>query len=439
VLVVDHTDDGHHPFDWAPFLRGIVFSLGLAAAVVAQLGCAAMKPFLPKDQRDHYSFSPSFSVEDPQFRRSLDNVGSVMVGGNSAELLENGDGVFPAILKDIREAKLSVNIEMYIFTADEVGRQFADAMIAAAHRGVQIRLSVDAQGSKLGKLRKELEAAGVNCKDYRPAARYAIWGRRTHRKLVIIDGAIGYTGGFGIDKRWQGNARDKTEWHDSAVRVTGPVVAQLQSIFSEDWTFTTGEILAGDSFYPKTEQTGSMQAQALKSSKGDSSSLPKMLYFMAIQAARRSIHIQNAYFLPDAQIRKALVAAVKRGVDVKVMVPGPQTDVPMVRMASRSHYGTLLEAGVKIYEYQPSMLHDKTVVVDGIFSTIGSINFDERSMSTNAEESLSFYDRSFAELMEAMFTRNLKRCREVTYEAWKHRGSTARFYESVSWIWEPYY
>jgi cardiolipin synthase len=413
--------------------------LALAAAIAAPLGCAAMKPLVPKDQRDHYEFNPVFSVEDPQFRRSLDNVGSTMVGGNSAELLENGDGVFPAMLKDIGEAKLSVHIEMYIFKDDEVGRTFADAMIAAARRGVHVRVLVDGQGGKLGKLKEDLEAAGVKCKTYRPAGRYVIWGRRTHRKLVIVDGAIGYTGGFGIDKRWRGNARDATEWHDSAVRVTGPVVAQMQSIFSEDWTFTTGEILAGDSFYPKTEQTGSLQAQALKSSKGDSSSLPKMLYFMAIQAARKSIHIQNAYFLPDAQIRKALIAAVKRGVEVKVMVPGPQTDVPMVRLASRSHYGALLKGGVKIYEYQPTMLHDKTVVVDGMFSTIGSINFDERSMSTNAEVSLSFYDRSFAEVMEAMFARNLKRCQEVTYEAWKNRGAAARFNESVSWIWEPYY
>jgi cardiolipin synthase len=213
----------------------------------------------------------------------------------------------------------------------------------------------------------------------------------------------------------------------------------MQAIFSEDWTFTTGEILAGDTFYPKSEQTGTMQSQAIKSSKGDSSSLPKMLYIMAIQAARKSIHIQNAYFLPDGQIRSALIAAVQRGVDVKVMVPGTHIDVPMVRQASRKHYGLMLEAGVKIYEYQPTMLHSKTVVVDGLFSTIGSINFDARSMSTNAEESLSFYDRTFAELIEAMFQRDLKLCQGITYVAWKHRGSTARFNESVSWIWEPYY
>ena len=409
------------------------------AAALLLAGCAVMKPLVPKDQRDHYTFSPSFSVEDPQFRRSLDNFGSFMVGGNHAELLENGDGVFPPMLKDIRAAKTSVNVEAYIFKPDDAGRLVADALIEAAARGVQVRLLVDAQGAKLGKLQKEMEAAGVKCKTYRPPSRYVIWGKRTHRKLVIVDGAIGYTGGFGFDKRWLGNARNSDEWHDSAVRVTGPVVAQMQAIFCEDWTFTTGEILAGDTFYPKPESTGTMQAQAIKSSKGDSSSLPKMLYFMVIQAARKSIHVQNAYFLPDAQIREALVAAVKRGVDVKVMVPGPQTDVPMVRLASRSHYGPMLRGGVRIYEYQPTMLHDKTVVVEGLFSTIGSINFDERSMSTNAEESLSFYDRAFAESMEAMFQRNLLRCHEVTYEAWRHRGATAKINESFSWLWEPVY
>jgi len=393
----------------------------------------------PANQRATYKFDPSFAVDDPQFRRSLDNMGSVMVAGNSATLLENGDGVFSAITKDIREANVSVNIEVYIFKPDAAGRLFADAMIEAALRGVKVRLLVDGQGSKLGSLKEELEAAGVVCKVYRPVGRYAIYGRRTHRKLVIVDGKIGYTGGFGIDKRWLGNARDKTEWHDSAVRVTGPVAARMQAIFSEDWTFTTGEILAGDSFYPKMDSTGTVPAQAVKSSKGDASSLPKMLYFMAIQSARTSIHIQNAYFLPDAQIRKALAAAVQRGVDVKVIVPGTKIDIPMVRLASRRNFGPMLKAGVKIYEYQPTMLHDKTLIVDGLFSTIGSINVDVQSMSKNAEGSLLFYDRPFADSVEAMFQRNLLLSHEVTYDAWRERGVAARSFELVSWIWEPYY
>jgi len=398
-----------------------------------------MRAMAPANQRATYKYTPSFTVEDPQFRRSLDNIGSVMVGGNSATLLENGDGVFGAITKDIREARVSVNIEVYIFEPDAAGRLFADAMIAAALRGVHVRLLIDGKSGNFGSLKKELEAAGVVCKAYRPVGRYAVYGRRTHRKLVIVDGNIAYTGGFGIDKRWLGNARDKTEWHDSAVRVTGPVAARMQAVFSEDWTFTTGEILAGDTFYPKLESTGTVPAQAIKSSKGDASSLPKMLYFMAIQSARTSIHIQNAYFLPDAQIREALAAAVLRGVDVRVIVPGTKIDVPMVRLASRHHFGPMLKAGVKIYEYQPTMLHDKTLIVDGLFSTIGSINVDVQSMSHNAEASLLFYDASFAALIEAMFQRNLLKSHEVTYDAWRHRGVATRGFELLSWIWEPYY
>jgi cardiolipin synthase len=410
-------------------------TLALGIAVLATSSCS----LLTHEQRSAYTLHEPLEVEDPSFLRSLDNFGSVMVKGNAAELLENGDGMFEPMLRDIRAATASVDLEIYIFKPDEAGRLFADAMIEAHRNGAQVRLLVDAQGSKLGELRAEMEKAGVICKDYRPAPSHNYLGRRTHRKLVIVDGKIGYTGGFCIERRWLGNAGDKTSFHDSAVRVTGPVVAQMQSIFSEDWTFTTGEILAGETFYPKIEPAGSALSQAIKSSQGDASSLPKMLYFMAIAGARKSIHIQNAYFLPDAQIRKSLIEAAKRGVDVKVMVPGPHTDVPPVRTASRHDYGELLEAGVRIFEYQPTMIHSKTLVVDGIFSTIGSINFDARSMSKNAEESVSFYDRAFAATVEAMFQRDLTHCHEVTYDAWKHRGASARFTEMWSLLFKPLY
>jgi cardiolipin synthase len=415
--------------------RRIASTLALALVALAGSGCSFLNP----GQQSHYTLNQPLTVEDPAFLRSLDNFGSVMVGGNSAELLENGDGAFPAMLKDIREAQTSVDLELYIFKPDDAGRPFADAMIATSRRGVPVRLLVDGQGSKLGSLRAELTAAGVTCKDYRPASGYSPFGRRTHRKLLVVDGKIGYTGGFCIDHRWLGNARNKKEWHDSTVRVTGPVVGQMQAIFGEDWTYTTGEILAGDALYPKITPTGSMSAQAIKASKGDASSLPKMLYFMAIHASQKSIHIQNAYFLPDAQIRKALIDAAQRGVDVKVMVPGEHIDVPTVRMASRSEYGSLLEGGVKIFEYQPTMIHSKTLVVDGVFSSIGSINFDQRSMAQNAEESVSFYDRPFAEMLEAVFQRDLLLSKEVTHEAWKHRGTSARFAETFSRMFQPMY
>lgn len=409
-------------------------TLGLLATV-ALAGCS----WLTHDQRSQYRLSTAVAVEDPAFMRSLDNLGAVMLEGNDAVLLENGDGVFPLMLKDIREARSSVNLEIYLFKPDKVGRMFADALIEASRRGVQVRLMVDAQGSKLDDLRGELESAGVRCRDYRPARTHAYYGRRTHRKLLIVDGRIGYTGGFCMDERWLGNAANEKEWHDIAVRATGPVVAQMQAVFGEDWTFTTGEILTGDPFYPHLPSTGAMLAQATKAHKGDPSSMPKMLYFMAILCARKSIHIQNPYFLPDAQVRKALVQAAQRGVDVKVVVPGKQIDIPLVRMASRHDFGELLEGGVKLYEYQPTMIHSKALVVDGVFSTIGSINFDARSMSKNAEGSVSFYDRDFAGSVEAMFERDLALSREVTYDAWKRRGASARFAEAFSRMFKPLY
>jgi cardiolipin synthase len=224
------------------------------------------------------------------------------------------------------------------------------------------------------------------------------------------------------------------------VRVAGPVVDQMQAIFAEDWTYTTGEILAGEKFYPRRDgAAGKVEAQAIKISRGDASSMAKMLYYVAIKAAAKSIYIQNAYFLPDRQVRDALVEAVQRGVEVKVMVPGKHIDIPMVRSASWMHYRDLLKRGVKIYEYKHTMLHNKTMVVDGLFSTLGSINFDARSMNRNAEESMAFYDRGFAEKMEAMFKEDLERCKEITYAEWDHRGLAKRFSELFFWIWEPYY
>jgi cardiolipin synthase A/B len=416
--------------------------LAILAAGVLTPGCTAINNVLGSEKRDVYKFGHEFTVSDPAFRRSLDNFGTPMIGGNTATLLINGDEIFPAMLRDIRQAQKSVNLESYIFQPDEAGRQFADAMIVAARRGVEVRLLVDAWGSKLQSLGDELKAAGVKVQRYRPLRLFSIYkvGKRTHRKILVVDGKIGYTGGLGIDERWLGDARNPKEWRDTQVRVTGPVVDQMQAIFGEDWTYTTGEILAGDRFYPKHEPTGGdIETQAIKVSRGDASSLSKMLYYTAIQSAARSIDIQNAYFLPDKQVREALVHAAGRGVRVRVMVPGRHIDLPLVRSASWLHYGELLRGGVKIYEYLPTMLHNKTMVVDGVFSTVGSINFDTRSMNKNAEESLAFYDRGFAEKVEAMFRRDLERCDEITLYEFQHRGLAKRTSEVLSYIWEPYY
>lgn len=416
--------------------------IAASAGLVGSSGCTVISDLVGSEKRDVYKFDHPFTVADPSFRRSLDTFGTAMIPGNTAEILKNGDEIFPAMTKEIRQAQKTVNLETYIFQPDETGRQFADAMVEAAGRGVEVRLLIDAWGSKLGDLQDRLEKAGVKWRKYRPIRVFTIYkvGKRTHRKILVVDGKVAFTGGVGISKQWLGNARNSREWRDTQVRVTGPVVDQMQAIFAEDWTYTTGEILAGEKFYPKPDGPGgSVQAQAIKASRGDASSLAKMLYYVAIKSAARSIYIQNAYFLPDKQVRNALVDAVKRGVDVKVMVPGRNIDLPMVRLASWLHYGDMLQGGVKIYEYRDTMMHNKTMVVDGIFSTIGSINFDTRSMNRNAEESLAFYDRDFAQKVETMFGEDLKRCEEITYSAFKHRGLAKRFSELISYIWEPYY
>jgi cardiolipin synthase len=418
------------------------FALVLAGFVLfSGGGCTVIHNLIASEKREVYHFDHPFGVDNPVFRRSLDSLGNMMVAGNRAELLRNGDEIFPAMTGAIRGAKRSVDLESYIFVNDEAGRQFADALIEAAKRGVEVRLLVDAVGGTLGPLRDQMEKAGVKVRTYRPIRLFSIYkiGKRTHRKILVVDGQVCFTGGLGISKSWLGDARNPGEWRDTQVRAEGPVVAQMQAIFGEDWTYTTGEILGGEQFYPKIEPAGSVAAQAIKVSRGDASSLAKMLYYVAIQSAEKSIHLQNAYFLPDKQVREALIAAVKRGVDVKVMVPGRQIDLPYVRFASRAHYGDMLNGGVRIYEYLPTMLHAKTMVVDGLYSIIGSINFDARSMQRNAEESLAFYDAGFAGRMEALFQQDLKSCREVTYRAWDRRGLVARLSEMIFWIWEPYY
>ncbi len=419
--------------------KGRLLSWCLLVALLVQAPGCTMVRF---DKRSIYKFEHSFGVEDDAFRRSLSAFGFAMVEGNRAEILNNGDEIFPAMTEAIRGAKKTVNLESYIFKDDKAGKIIAEALIDAARRGVEVRLLVDGTGSKFsGPLLERVRQAGGKAAMYRPIRLWTLHkiARRTHRKILVVDGEISFTGGFCIEESWLGDARDPKEWRDMMVRATGPVSAQMQAIFSEDWTFATGEILAGEKFYPRIAPAGDIAAQAIKVSHGDSASLAAMLYFVSIQSARKSIHIQNAYFVPTPQIRQALIQAAKRGVDVRIMVPGRHIDQPVVRMASRLHYGELLTGGVRIFEYNRTMMHNKDSVIDGIFSIIGSINFDARSMYENAEDSLAFYDRDFGAKMEAVFAEDEKHCREITYESWKKRSLEQRLAELISGAFKPLY
>jgi cardiolipin synthase A/B len=400
------------------------------ALALGAAGCM----YIFSEKRTVYQFEPSYGVDSPEFRRSLDALGTEMVLGNRAALLEDAAGIFPRMLEEIAGAKLSINLETYIFSHDEVGTRFARALAERARAGVEVRLLVDGFGSSLGPLQQELELAGARVRVYKPLTIYSIdrVGNRTHRRILTIDGRIGYCGGVGFDDRWK-------VWRDTMIEVEGPVVAQLQHVFAKDWVHTTGEVLNGDRQFPRIEPAGTVLAQVIAAARADSISMSKLLLYMAIQAARRRIWIENAYFVPDWQIRDGLVAAARRGVEVKVMVPGEKTDAPNVRAAARYHYGELLDAGIEIYEYRPTMMHNKVMVVDGVWSTIGSINFVNRSMKKNAEVNIAVYDRRFAAEVERMVLDDLARCDALTKQAWERRGLGARIGEIFFWLFSENY
>jgi cardiolipin synthase len=404
-------------------------------------GCSTILDGVFGDKRTTYTYKPDYGVDSAEFRRSLEMLGTEMVPHNNATLLLNGDASFSAMLAAIHAARASVNMETFIFNEGEVAGEFARAMADKAREGVEVRVLLDDFGSHPGPLSDLMEKAGVKLRWYKPLRIYSIYklGRRTHRKILTVDGRVGFIGGFGIDDRWKGNARNPDEWREANVQVEGPVVAQLQAIFMEDWVHTTGEVLHGEKQFPPTPAAGTMLAQAIAASRSDASSRAKLLYYMAIQAARKTIWIENAYFVPDGQIRRGLVNAVARGVDVRVLVPGRHIDIPIVRMASRFHYGELLDGGVKIYEYRPTMMHNKVMVVDGIWTTIGSINFVNRSMKKNAEANVAIYDRGFAELVENMIVADLEKGEVFTRAKWKKRGLLARLGETVFWLFSENY
>ncbi|MGH9318211.1 MAG: phospholipase D-like domain-containing protein [Thermoanaerobaculia bacterium] len=421
-----------------PLVRRRTFGALLAVALItASSGCS----YIFSEKRTVYQYEPSYGVDSPEFRRSLDALGTEMVPDNAAVLLHNGDETFETLLAAIRAARESVNIELYIFSHDATARSFAQALSERARAGVEVRVLVDGFGSNLGELENEMTAAGVRLETFKPLRIYSLdrVGNRTHRRIVTVDGRVGFCGGFAVDDRWKGNARGPSEWRDTNVRIEGPVVAQLQHIFLEDWVHTTGEVLHGHKQFPQLEPAGDMLAQAIGSSRTDQSSMAKLLYYMAIQAARRNIWIENAYFVPDSQIRQGLVRAAERGVDVKVIVPGKYIDSPNVRLASRFHYGELLDGGVQIFEYLPTMMHNKVMLVDGIWTSIGSINFVNRSMKKNAEANVSVYDRRFAADVAKMIEEDLVRCERFTKDEWKKRGLLARFGEMFFWLFSENY
>ncbi|MEO6155926.1 MAG: cardiolipin synthase [Thermomonas sp.] len=367
-----------------------------------------------------------YPVSDPQFKREMGVLlGPAIVPGNKIEDLENGEQIFPAMLEAIRSASKTITFETYIYWSGDVGKQFADALCERARAGVQVKMMIDWAGSmKLDdELLDQIEKAGIEVQQYRPLKWYNI-GRlnnRTHRKLLVVDGRLGFTGGVGVADLWAGHAQDPEHWRDIHFKIQGPAVAQIQAAFNDNWIKTTGIVLNGEDYFPALQRAGDMDAHLFMASPASGSESMHLMYLMVIAAASKSIDLEAAYFVPDDLIIKALVAARHRGVSVRVIVPGTHIDSETVRFASKANWGELLLAGVEIQEYQPTMMHNKLLIVDGEMTSVGSTNFDVRSFRLNDEASLNIYDADFAQRMTEVFEQDLKPTRAYSYQTWKDR------------------
>lgn len=383
-----------------------------------------------------------YPADDPQFLRSMNSLlGPPVVDGNKIKVLLNGIEIFPAMLAAIRSAKKTITFETHIYWAGKIGDEFANALCERTHAGVRVHVLLDWAGTyKMEKatLEKMMEA-GIEVKKYRPLRWYNLsrMNYRTHRKILVVDGLTGFTGGVGIADLWTGHAEDAEHWRDTHFHIEGPAVAQMQAAFMANWMKTTGEVLHGGEYFPEISAVGNQRAQMFKSSPVDGTESVYLMYLLSITAARKSIHLSTAYFVPDALATKTLVNALKRGVRVQLILPGTLTDVEIVRHASRSGWAPLLKAGAEIYEYQPTMFHCKVMIVDDIWVSVGSTNFDNRSFSLNDEANLNIYDGEFALQQVAIFNDDLQRSKRITLEQWQKRPLIEKITEQAANLLRP--
>ena len=389
------------------------------------------------EKQIRYELPHRFSVEDPQFRRCMGQLlGPGLLPGNRLKALQNGDQIFPAMLAAIRGARETIAFETYIYWSGEIGRKFSEALCERSRAGVKAHVLLDwvGAGKIEGKYLEDMQAAGVELERYHPLRWYNIArvNNRTHRKLLVVDGKIGFTGGVGIADLWLGNADSKEHWRDSHYQIEGPAVAQMQAAFTDNWIKTRAKVLFGPEYFPELEPVGDSLAQVFKSSRGEGSESVRLMYLLSIASAAKNIRLQAAYFVPDDLAIATFVAARKRGVRIEIIVPGPQTDAKIVQSASRSLWGALLEAGVEIYEYQPTMYHCKVIIVDDVWVSVGSTNFDDRSFRLNDEANLNVYDASFAVEQAKVFEADKGKSRLMTRGEFKNRSAVGKMFDEIA-------
>ena len=405
----------------------------LAGAAVVLL---AVNLFVREEKQIRRQIDHRYGVDDPQFARSMGVLlGPGLVDGNRVDTLLNGDQIFPAMLEAIRGARKTITFETYIYWSGDVGKQFADALSERARAGVKVHILLDWVGSqKMDEaMLNEMAGAGVEIRRYHALHWYTLdrLNNRTHRKILVADGRVAFTGGVGIADEWSGHAQDKEHWRDTHYRIEGPVVAHLQAAFLDNWLKVSGLVLHGDDYFPPLSPAGPHLAQMFKSSPDGGSESMHLMYLLSVASAKHTIDLAMAYFVPDDLALHAIEDALRRGVRVRIIMPGHNIDAQSVRSASRALWGGILRAGAELYEYQPTMFHCKVLVVDGLWVSVGSTNFDNRSFRLNDEANLNVLDREFAARQSADFERDLARSRRVTLEEWENRPWTEQVKERL--------
>ncbi|WP_258604268.1 phospholipase D-like domain-containing protein [Mesorhizobium sp. AR10] len=417
--------------------KGLVYG---AIAVIASLLTLLVINLTPEPRVLRSLVPHRFDASDPQFARTMTSFSQgQMFSSNAVQTLVNGDEIFPSMLQAIRAAHSTVDMETYIYWSGAVGHEFASSLAAKAKEGVEVRVLIDWVGSLPfdEDLIHIMTSAGVTFERYRPVRWYTLdrVNNRTHRKLLIVDGRVAFTGGVGIADNWKGNARNPDEWRDTHYRIEGPAVSGFQAAFAENWLETTGETLQGEKFYPPPEPAGALDAQLILSSQPNGSEGMELMMLAAIAAAKDHLRIGMAYFVPDDIALQQILDARKRGVSVDVIVPNSLTDVPLTRKSSRYFWGALLKAGVRIFEFQPTMYHPKLLIVDDVWASFGSANLDERSLRLNDEATLNVYGKDFAKTQIDLFDQDLQRSRQISLEEWQARPLRERITDWLaSWL-----
>lgn len=387
-------------------------------------------------QRVQHRIEPTFTVADPQFARAASNLLSrPLCGGNKIETLINGRRYFPAMLEAISSAQHSISFESFIFASGEIGKAFSEALIERCKAGVRVNVLCDFVGS--WKMRKthlqQLIDAGVRVELYRPPRISTLmhFTNRTHRKILVIDGKVAFTGGTGIADEWDGDADREDRWRDNQYRITGPIVSDVQGAFMDNWMQTHAEVLKDEAFFPELKEEGNMKAQVFLSGPGEGLESARLMFLLSIACAGQSIRISNAYFVPDNFVIDALVEARKRGVSIELIVPH-RIDTDVVMWASVARWGPLLRNGIRIFRYQGALYHCKLLVVDDLWVSIGSSNFDTRSFRLNDEMNINVLDKDFAREQIEIFERDKTRCHEVTLEEWQNRTAFQKIRDRIA-------